>query len=59
MKICVICGETVKTKMTKKQIFIATATFIIGFGMTFYIMKAYFPKHKVEKTTSTETKDKP
>lgn len=37
--------------MTKKQILITILTFIIGFGATFYIIRTYFPKHKVEKTT--------
>lgn len=36
--------------MTKKNIIIALLTFIIGFGSTFYIIRTYFPKHKVEKT---------
>jgi len=35
--------------MTKKQILTAILTFIIGFGGTFYIIRTYFPKHKVEK----------
>jgi len=35
--------------MTKKNIIIAVITFIIGFGSTFYIIRTYFPKHKVEK----------
>lgn len=48
-------------KMTKKNIIIAILTFIIGFGSTFYIIRTYFPKHKVEKTvpakdTLTNTK---
>jgi hypothetical protein len=36
--------------MTKKNIIIAMLTFIVGFGSTFYIIRTYFPKHKVEKT---------
>jgi hypothetical protein len=40
--------------MTKKQILIALLTFIIGFGTTFYIIRTYFPKHKVEKTASVK-----
>jgi len=36
--------------MTKKHILIALVTFIIGFGTTFYVIRTYFPKHKVEKT---------
>jgi hypothetical protein len=36
--------------MTKKNIIIAILTFTIGFGSTFYIIRTYFPKHKVEKT---------
>jgi hypothetical protein len=38
--------------MTKKNIIIALITFIIGFGSTFYIIRTYFPKHKVEKTAT-------
>jgi ABC-type uncharacterized transport system permease subunit len=37
--------------MLKKNIIIGLVTFIVGFGMTFYIIRTYFPKHKVEKTT--------
>ncbi|WP_165932744.1 hypothetical protein [Flavobacterium cellulosilyticum] len=37
--------------MTKKQLLIVIATFIIGFGGTFYIIRTYFPKHKVEQIT--------
>lgn len=36
--------------MTKKNILIAILTFVIGFGPTFYIIRTYFPKQKVEKT---------
>ncbi|MFV5686890.1 hypothetical protein ACM55I_15770 [Flavobacterium sp. GB2R13] len=36
--------------MSKKNILIGLVTFIIGFGVTFYIIRTYFPKHKVEKT---------
>ncbi len=35
--------------MTKKQILIAIVTFIVGFGGTFFIIRTYFPKQKVEK----------
>ncbi|MBC7847196.1 MAG: hypothetical protein H7Y10_11965 [Flavobacterium sp.] len=38
--------------MTKKNIIIAILTFVIGFGSTFYIIRTYFPKQKVEKTVS-------
>jgi hypothetical protein len=37
-------------KMTRKNILIAIVTFIVGFGSTFYIIRTYFPKQKVEKT---------
>jgi hypothetical protein len=40
--------------MLKKNIIIGIVTFIIGFGVTFYIIRTYFPKHKVEKTTPVE-----
>jgi hypothetical protein len=61
VKICAICGKIKYNlkKMTKKNIIIAILTFIIGFGSTFYIIRTYFPKHKVEKTaqvTNTMTK---
>ena len=36
--------------MTRKNILIAIVTFIIGFGSTFYIIRTYFQKQKVEKT---------
>jgi hypothetical protein len=36
--------------MTKKNILIAIVTFIIGFGSTFFIIRTYFPKKKIEKT---------
>ena len=35
--------------MTKKNIILAIATFLIGFGATFYIIKTYFPKQKAEQ----------
>jgi hypothetical protein len=38
--------------MLRKNIIIGLVTFIIGFGVTFYIIRTYFPKHKVEKTVS-------
>jgi hypothetical protein len=37
--------------MSKKNIVIALITFIVAFGTTFYAIKTYFPKHKVEETT--------
>lgn len=40
--------------MTKKQIIIAILTFIIGFGGTFYIIRTYFPKYKLEKTSTVK-----
>ena len=52
---------TNKKTMTKKQIFIVIFTFIFGFGATFYIIRTYFPKQKVEKTNTvkdTLTNDK-
>jgi hypothetical protein len=36
--------------MTRKNILIAVVTFIIGFGSTFFIIRTYFPKKKIEKT---------
>lgn len=48
--------------MTRKNILIAIVTFIVGFSSTFYIIRTYFPKQKVEKKvqikdslTKTET----
>jgi hypothetical protein len=35
--------------MTRKNIIIAVVTFIIGFSSTFFIIRTYFPKKKVEK----------
>jgi len=43
--------KTYIPNMSKKNILIALITFIIGFGTTFYIIRTYFPKHKIEKTT--------
>ncbi|WPR71764.1 hypothetical protein SLW70_01145 [Flavobacterium sp. NG2] len=40
--------------MTKKQILITIATFILAFGATFYIMRTYFPKQKAEKTNTVK-----
>ena len=40
--------------MTKKNIITAILTFIIGFGSTFYIIRTYFPKQKVEQSTITK-----
>lgn len=40
--------------MTKKQIVITILTFIIGFGGTFYIIRTYFQKHKVEQKSATK-----
>ena len=42
--------------MTRKNIIIAILTFIIGFGSTFYIIRTYIPKHKVEKTVPLKVK---
>ncbi len=36
--------------ISRKNIIIGLLTFIIGFGVTFYTIRTYFPKHKVEKT---------
>ncbi len=48
--------------MTRKKIIITLLTFIFAFSSTFYIIRTYFPKHKVEKTstvkdTLTKTKE--
>lgn len=40
--------------MTKKQLYIAIAAFIIGFGVTFYVIRTYFPKHKIEQTNTVK-----
>jgi hypothetical protein len=46
--------------MSKKNIIIGLAAFIVGFGGTFYIIRTYFPKQKVEKTVAKkETLAKP
>jgi len=38
--------------MSKKNILIALITFIIAFGVTFYTIRTYFPKHKVVETVT-------
>ncbi|WP_441732457.1 hypothetical protein [Flavobacterium sp. W22_SRS_FP1] len=40
--------------MLKRNIIIGLLTFIIGFAVTFYIIRTYFPKDKVEKTAPSE-----
>jgi flagellar basal body-associated protein FliL len=40
--------------MSKKNIIIALVTFIVAFAATFYIIRTYFPKHKVEQTTTVK-----
>jgi hypothetical protein len=46
--------------MNKKHILIALITFIVAFGSTFYVIRTYFPKHKVEKTAiQKDTSTKP
>jgi hypothetical protein len=46
--------------MSKKNIIIGLIAFIVGFGATFYIIRTYFPKHKVEnKTPLKDTLAKP
>ena len=40
--------------MSKKNIIIAVIAFIVGFGITFYTIRTYFPKHKVEETTTVK-----
>jgi len=42
--------------MTKKNLLIAILTFIVGFGGTFYIIRTYFPKHKVENAAPLKDK---
>lgn len=36
--------------MSRKNIIIALVTFIVAFGVTFYTIRTYFPKHKAEET---------
>jgi hypothetical protein len=36
--------------MSKKHIIIGLIAFIVGFGATFFIIRTYFPKHKIENT---------
>jgi hypothetical protein len=36
--------------MTKKNILITLITFVLAFGTTSYVIRNYFPKHKIEKT---------
>jgi hypothetical protein len=42
--------------MSKKNILVALITFIVAFGTTFYVIRTYFPKHKVEKTATQKDK---
>lgn len=34
----------------KQKIIYAIIAFLVAFGTTFYVIRAYFPKHKTEKT---------
>jgi hypothetical protein len=34
----------------KQKIIYAVIAFLVAFGTTFYVIRTYFPKHKVEKT---------
>jgi hypothetical protein len=38
--------------MSKKNIIMAIIAFVVGFAITFYTIKTYFPKHKTEETTN-------
>jgi len=40
--------------ISRKNIIIALITFIVTFGITFSIIRTYFPKHKVEETTTVK-----
>ena len=35
----------------KQKIAYTIIAFLVAFGTTFYVIRTYFPKHKVEKTT--------
>jgi hypothetical protein len=44
----------------KQKIIYAIIAFLVAFGTTFYVIRTYFPKHKVEKTaTQKDTVTKP
>jgi hypothetical protein len=44
----------------KQKIVYAIIAFLVAFGTTFYIIRTYFPKQKVEKTaTQKDTQTKP
>jgi len=46
--------------MSRKNIIIAIIAFVVGFGITFYTIRTYFPKQKVEETaTSKDALPKP
>ncbi len=47
-----VAKKRLTKQMKRKNIIIAILTFIVGFGSTFYIIRTYFPKHKVEKTAT-------
>lgn len=36
--------------ISKKNIIIGLIAFIVGFGITFFVIRTYFPKHKTEAT---------
>jgi hypothetical protein len=38
--------------MSKKNIIMAIIAFVVGFAITFYTIRTYFPKHKIEETTN-------
>ena len=38
--------------MSKKNIIMAIIAFVVGFSITFYVVRTYFPKHKIEETTN-------
>jgi hypothetical protein len=35
----------------KQKIAYTIIAFLVAFGTTFYVIRTYFPKHKVEETT--------
>jgi hypothetical protein len=40
----------IQNRKMKQKIVYAIIAFLVAFGTTFYVIRTYFPKHKVEKT---------
>jgi hypothetical protein len=47
-------GNSIQNRKMKQKIAYAIIAFLVAFGATFYIIRTYFPKHKVEKTSTVK-----